>query len=241
MVIVYGEESKEPVIAKRNNTVYQLEFHILDIDTTYFFFEDEESKGRFVKSHTIEGEELPLVKDRPIQQKGAVAKLAIKIKLVDANHCPGSCMFLFWIYRVEKDCVLKPDLYIYTGDYFLTDNMKEKLIELRKSEDVETLTIVNDFTRSDKKDYGFSTLDEAIDEINKFYNNHREKCKTLITVKIGAYWGMEDLWIKLAGEYDTTLRFCDNREILVRRIMGEECLKSGTENSKKEEKDKEVM
>ena len=148
--------------------------------------------------------------------------MAIKLKLIDANHCPGSCMFLFWIYRVGKGRVYKPDLYIYTGDYCLTDTIKEQLLNLRKSEEVDTVTIVNDNTRTSEEDHGLPTDDEAIAEMKDFIENHRKRCKTLITVKIGADWGMEDLWIRLAREYKTCLYVDETTYQQIFNCMGED-------------------
>ena len=151
-----------------------------------------------------------------------MTKLAIKLKLIDANHCPGSCMFLFWIYRVGKGRVYKPDLYIYTGDYCLTDTIKEQLLNLRKSEKVNTVTIVNDNNRTSEEDHGLPTADKAIAKLKDFIESHRKDCKTLITVKIGADWGMEDLWIKLAREYKTCLYVDETTYQQILKCMGED-------------------
>ena len=151
-----------------------------------------------------------------------MTKLAIKLKLIDANHCPGSCMFLFWIYRVGKGRVYDPDLYIYTGDYCLTDTIKEQLLNLRKSEDVKTVTIVNDNNRTSEEDHGLPTADKAIAKLKDFIESHRKRCKTLITVKIGADWGMEDLWIKLAREYETCLYVDETTYQQILNCMGED-------------------
>ena len=44
-----------------------------------------------------------------------------------------------------------------------------------------------------------------------FIEFHRKRCNALITVKIGADWGMEDLWIRLAREYRTCLYVSENK------------------------------
>ena len=138
--------------------------------------------------------------------------MVLKLKLVYANHCPGSCMFLFWIYELtNKGEISKPDLYIYTGDYCLTSDLESKLLSLRKSEDVKEVTIVNDNTRESEVDYSLKSYDKAIEEMKRFIRFHKKRCNALITVKIGADWGMEDLWIRLAREYKTSLYVSENK------------------------------
>ena len=210
----YGYNNMEPVIKKIGKVFYRLEFNILDVDTTYYFFEDEESKAQFLKQKPLDrrSEILLMSPDFHIRKNEKDPKLVIKLKLIDANHCPGSCMFLFWIYEITSDNEInQQELYIYTGDYCLTDAMKSKLLELRNSEEVKKVTVVNDNTRIGKKDYAFKTDDKAIEEMKKFIASHKNDRSALITVKIGADWGMEDLWIRLAREYKTCLYVSNNR------------------------------
>ena len=118
----------------------------------------------------------------------------------------------------------------------MTETIKEQLLNLKKSEEVDTVTIVNDNTRTSEEDHGLPTDDEAIAEMKEFLDdlttrdqrmkdfieNHRKRCKTLITVKIGADWGMEDLWIKLAREYETCLYVDETTYQQILNCMGED-------------------
>lgn len=213
MDIKYGFTNKSSVYVSIGKTRCNLNFKCLDEDTTYYFFEDGVSKAQFEKKHPLEtkSEVLLMSPDFHVREDKRKTKLVIKLKLVDANHCPGSCMFLFWIYRVGTRCVYKPDLYIYTGDYCYTDDLESKLLRLRNSEVVNFVTIVNDNTRESEVDYGFKTDDEALAKMKDFIESHRKKCSALITVMIGADWGMEDLWIRLAREYKTCLYVSENK------------------------------
>ena len=202
----------EPVIQKIGRVYYRLEFVILDIDTTYYFFEDDYTETQFIMNHSL---------DKGKKVFNTISNFHVKLKLVDANHCPGSCMFLFWIYELtNKGEISKPDLYIYTGDYCLTSDLESKLLNLRKSEDVKEVTIVNDNTRESEVDYSLKSYDKAIEEMKRFIQFHKKRCNALITVKIGADWGMEDLWIKLARQYNTSLYVSKNRYNEILNCMG---------------------
>ena len=212
----------EPVIQKIGRVYYRLEFVILDIDTTYYFFEDDYTETQFIMNHSLDkGKKVFNTISNFHDRKKENPKMVLKLKLVDANHCPGSCMFLFWIYELtNKGEISKPDLYIYTGDYCLTSDLESKLLSLRKSEDVKEVTIVNDNTRESEVDYGVKTDDEALAKMKDFIEFHRKRCNALITVKIGADWGMEDLWIKLARQYNTSLYVSKNRYNEILNCMG---------------------
>ena len=212
----------EPVIQKIGRVYYRLEFVILDIDTTYYFFEDDYTETQFIMNHSLDkGKKVFNTISNFHDRKKDNPKMVLKLKLVDANHCPGSCMFLFWIYELtNKGEISKPDLYIYTGDYCLTSDLESKLLSLRKSEDVKEVTIVNDNTRESDVDYSLKSYDKAIEEMKRFIRFHKKRCNALITVKIGADWGMEDLWIKLARQYNTSLYVSKNRYNEILNCMG---------------------
>ena len=212
----------EPVIQKIGRVYYRLEFVILDIDTTYYFFEDDYTETQFIMNHSLDkGKKVFNTISNFHDRKKDNPKMVLKLKLVDANHCPGSCMFLFWIYELtNKGEISKPDLYIYTGDYCLTSDLESKLLNLRKSEDVKEVTIVNDNTRESEVDYSLKSYDKAIEEMKRFIRFHKKRCNALITVKIGADWGMEDLWIKLARQYNTSLYVSKNRYNEILNCMG---------------------
>ena len=212
----------EPVIQKKGRVYYRLEFVILDIDTTYYFFEDDYTETQFIMNHSLDkGKKVFNTISNFHDRKKENPKMVLKLKLVDANHCPGSCMFLFWIYELtNKGEISKPDLYIYTGDYCLTSDLESKLLSLRKSEDVKEVTIVNDNTRESEVDYSLKSYDKAIEEMKRFIRFHKKRCNALITVKIGADWGMEDLWIKLARQYNTSLYVSKNRYNEILNCMG---------------------
>ena len=229
MDIEYNFKSKALVPVSIGKTRCNLILKCLDKATTYYFFEDDVSKAQFMKKHPLDdkSEILLMSPDFHVRNNEKESKLAIKLKLVDANHCPGSCMFLFWIYELSnKGEIRKPDLYIYTGDYCFSSDLESKLLSLRNSEDVKTVTMVNDNTRESEVDYGVKSDDEAFAKLKDFIEFHRKRCSALITVKIGADWGMEDLWIRLAREYKTDLYVTKQRYYEICNCMDEDYQKS---------------
>ena len=249
LVADYGNDhNKDPVIAKIGDQDYQLEFHILKSgDNFYYFAEDEQTRKEFCKNNIDVPEDSVMISGFDIPKKGTKTKLAIKLRIVPANFCPGSCIFLFWIYRFGSDGrKLKPDLFIYTGDCSMTKLMKETLIRLRNSKDVRSVTIVNDNTRKDKRDNGLPKDKDAIKAMMDFIEEHRKHCNTSITVKIGADWGMEKLCKSLAGKYDADLHFCDDIESALLKIQDKHffCTIENTskkEDGKKQDSNRKVM
>ena len=237
MVVEYGNNNtKDPIIARIGDQDYQLVFHTLTTKDTYFFFEDEVSKQQFVKKFSEGGKELPMSQNFHICIKGTVTKLVIKLKAFRANYCPGSCMFGFWIYRVGDGRVYAPDLYLYTGDYNLSDKVKTELINLRKKEDVKSVTIINDNSRTYDKDYSLLKDSDVINRITKYIDENVRNCNTPITVKIGGDWGMEVLWITLANEYHTHLQCSEDVENAIRYCRGKKYLMPIEETSNKEDR-----
>lgn len=146
------------------------------------------------------------------------------MKLIDANHVPGSCMFVFWIYRIINNNTIygKPQLYIYTGDYFLNDSIYKQLMKYRYEEKCYSTTIVNDNTRESDIDYALPTVDEAFRKMKDFIENNKNQHNGTITVTIGADWGMENVWAMLAKEYKTYI--CVNELLynLIQACWGED-------------------
>ena len=229
MDVNYGQDNLEPVIErtgkrKEINGFYKLEFKILNIGTTYYFFENEEIEKQFKEKKLLdEGSEVCFLNYKPKNNENKKdpasndsdnkkdPDLVFKLKLIDANLCPGSCIFMFWIYKLTSDNELdKPELYIYAGGYCLTDAIKDELKSLRESEDVKKVTMVNDNTRVGEEDCALET-DKAIAEMKDFIESWKGRSSEPITVKIGADWGMEDLWISLVKEYSGCLYVSNQR------------------------------
>ena len=249
LVAEYGNDNnKDPVIAKIGDQVYQLKFNILvSGDNYYYFAEDEKTRKEFCKKNTKVPEDSVMISSFDIPNKGTKAKLAIKLRIVHANFCPGSCIFLFWIYRVKSDGRIHiPDLFIYTGDCCLTAGIKKTLTHLRNENVVRSVTIVNDNTITDDGDFGFSNEKDAIKAMVDFIEEHKKQCNTSITVKIAADWGLEKMCKRLANEYDADLRFCDDVESALRKIKSEHffCTIENTskkEDGKKQDSNRKVM
>ena len=107
------------------------------------------------------------------------------MKLIDANHVPGSCMFVFWIYRINNHSILgAPKLFIYTGDYRLNDTIENKLMEYRHKERCYDTTIVNDNNREDDIDNALPTPAKAIERMKEFIFSLTNNDASVISAKV---------------------------------------------------------
>lgn len=188
---------------------YIKKFITVNENSTYYFFESNEVKNDYQRNRNEDICDSCCVISESIHYKEDTRldlKFAIRMKLIDANHVPGSCMFVFWIYRINNHSILgAPKLFIYTGDYRLNDTIENKLMEYRHKERCYDTTIVNDNNREDDIDNALPTPAKAIERMKEFIDSHKEQHHGSIAVTIGADWGMEDIWAQLAKEYNTRI------------------------------------
>ena len=106
------------------------------------------------------------------------------VKLIETNHCEGSCMFYFRHYDIDKPELC--DSALYTGDF----RSSEELITRIKGiihEPLDTLWYDNTVENCNKaeknkeKKYNPCTLDEAVDfMIEKIHENEKEHPDLLV-------------------------------------------------------------
>ncbi len=66
---------------------------------------------------------IPSEDDSKILNSGTLNKDNVSVTLIEANHCPGSIMFLFEFFNGKK--------VLHTGDFRFNDKMKVILVILR--------------------------------------------------------------------------------------------------------------
>ncbi|XP_026530933.1 5' exonuclease Apollo isoform X2 [Notechis scutatus] len=115
-----------------------------------------------------------------------IGRETMTVTLIDANHCPGSVMFLFEGYF---------GVILYTGDFRYTPNMQQDPV-LRNSKLINVLYLDN--TNCCPKII-LPSQEQATEQIKKLIRDHPDH-----QVKIGTYsLGKESLLVKLAQEFHT--------------------------------------
>ncbi|XP_026568737.1 5' exonuclease Apollo isoform X1 [Pseudonaja textilis] len=115
-----------------------------------------------------------------------IGRETMTVTLIDANHCPGSVMFLFEGYF---------GVILYTGDFRYTPNMQQDPV-LRNSKLINVLYLDN---TNCCPEIILPSQEQATEQIKKLIRDHPDH-----QVKIGTYsLGKESLLVKLAQEFHT--------------------------------------
>uniref|UniRef100_A0A2D4L7G6 5' exonuclease Apollo n=1 Tax=Micrurus paraensis TaxID=1970185 RepID=A0A2D4L7G6_9SAUR len=115
-----------------------------------------------------------------------IGRETMTVTLIDANHCPGSVMFLFEGYF---------GVILYTGDFRYTPNMQQDPV-LRNSKLINFLYLDN---TNCCPEIILPSQEQATEQIKKLIRDHPDH-----QVKIGTYsLGKESLLVKLAQEFHT--------------------------------------
>ncbi|XP_032074408.1 5' exonuclease Apollo isoform X1 [Thamnophis elegans] len=115
-----------------------------------------------------------------------IGKETMTVTLIDANHCPGSVMFLFEGYF---------GVILYTGDFRYAPNMQQDPV-LRNSKLINCLYLDNTNCRPNTI---LPSREQATEQIKKLIRDHPDH-----RVKIGTYsLGKESLLVELAQEFHT--------------------------------------
>ncbi|XP_060628579.2 5' exonuclease Apollo [Anolis sagrei] len=115
-----------------------------------------------------------------------IGKETMTVTLIDANHCPGSVMFLFEGYF---------GVILYTGDFRYSPNMQQEEA-LKNKKLINTLYLDNTNCHPSSVLPSRETATEQIKELIRAHPSH--------LVKIGVYTlGKESLLVELAHEFHT--------------------------------------
>ena len=130
---------------------------------------------------------------------------AITVTLLDANHCPGSCMMLFegkmGTVLHTGDFRFSPRFFDYTR-LFPPDMYNEEEYDI--ATDVDHLIWDGTFSEPDKV---FQSQDEAYKGILSIVKKHRRERIYLFAYQLGK----EEIFIKLAQEFQTKIVLTEER------------------------------
>ena len=84
---------------------------------TKYWFTNGEEKNKKIRErfHLAKNVHITVTPDAGIDRQHINV---VVVQVIDVYHCPGSCMFVFFVYPFENDRVGSPFVYAYTGDYF---------------------------------------------------------------------------------------------------------------------------
>jgi DNA cross-link repair 1B protein len=122
-------------------------------------------------------------------------KEVMHLTLIDANHCPGSVMFLMEGYF---------GVHLHTGDFRYDSKMLE--IEILKNKKIDVLYLDDTFS---EKCYNFKTRKEAGEEILEICKKQSEETRIFITTDT---LGKEELLLAVAMSLKSMI-VCDEERL----------------------------
>lgn len=104
-------------------------FHVVKVNQSYFFTNCKDTHLPEVRQWIASTFSVPLLSDENFILTEDASNIpeeeqVVKVDVIDANHCPGACLFLFTIYRFTNR--LSPFFTtLYTGDFRYTPSLLE--------------------------------------------------------------------------------------------------------------------
>lgn len=189
LLIVDGIASEDTIIA-------------LEEGVDYWFTNKENIKDtieeRLVKESGV------LIEDYNffVTNDAAVGQLvnAVRVRMINTCHCPGSCMFVFFIYQFQNGQFGDPYVYAYTGDYYYTREMEDKLIAILDGH--TNGVIYYDDMRTCSNDICLS-MEEAQEQICNYIRqyctkNEEDKKGKPVFLFLSDRIGKEEIWLGVA-------------------------------------------
>jgi len=127
----------------------------------------------------------PMIRELPLNESRMIGN--VEVVLIDANHCPGSVMFLF---RLPSGQTI-----LHTGDFRADKSMQlDKFLSLRPIDHLYLdTTYCNEY-------YKLPAQSEVIDYVRRLVRQHADKYPKLLVV-VGTYTvGKEKVFITAANE-----------------------------------------
>ena len=174
---------KEKIVALREGTKY------------WFTNGKEKNKKIREKFHLSKNVRITVTPDAGTDEKHVNV---VVVQVIDVCHCPGSCMFVFFVYPFENDRVGSPFVYAYTGDYFYKPRMENKLSGMLG--DCTNGKLVYDNTRKMSENICY-TLSEAQGRMYRYIKHNQGDDKApfkRVFLFLSDLIGMEDLWLNVA-------------------------------------------
>ena len=128
-------------------------------------------------------------------------KQVVRVDVVDANHCPGSCMFLFTLYKWNGSTADRFYSVLYTGDFrYEPDMMNGVLKEYCGDRSIDLLLV--DCTYCNKQ-YDFplqrSVINTAGHILEEYWRQRIFPGSREVLIIVNTYSiGKENLWLYLA-------------------------------------------
>lgn len=137
----------------------------------------------------------------------------VRVDVIDANHCPGSCMFLFSLFDWnETTDPHKPSFHLfyrvlYTGDFRFESRMLDDGILRRfsdnRGESLDLLMVDNTYNN---EAYNFPrqqcVVNTAAWVLDRFWREELHRGSDLVVLIESYSVGKENLWLHLAKTFD---------------------------------------
>ena len=149
---------------------------------------------------------------------------AVKVRVINVYHCPGSCMFVFFVYRFQNDHFNnEPFVYVYTGDYYHTPEMEEKLKTILG--DHTNGRLVYDSTRKCPREVCYS-LEEAQNRMCEYieYQGDNVAPYKRVFLFLSDVIGMETVWLGVARKLDVKVYVDEKRLARLQCYLNEDDL-----------------
>lgn len=183
----------------------------MKMNHSYFFTNCKEKHLSEVKHWITTTFSIPLLSNEILIQTEDASdhpdeERVVKVDVLDANHCPGACLFLFTIFQVTN---LSKPFYttLYTGDFryspFLLQNSFLQPFVKPHSSRFDLIYVDNTYGN---KAISFPTQDivihTLISTLQKYWGTHLNKAPYKVCICIGCYnIGKEKVWLEVAKAF----------------------------------------
>lgn len=176
---------------------------------TKYWFTNGEEKNKKIRErfHLAKNVHITVTPDAGIDRQHINV---VVVQVIDVYHCPGSCMFVFFVYPFENDRVGSPFVYAYTGDYFYKPGMETKLSKVLG--DQRNGKLVYDNTRTMSVDICFS-FQGAQNRVCRYIKHNQSEDVApykQVFLFLSNVIGMEDLWLSIARKLGVSV-FVDQK------------------------------
>lgn len=136
----------------------------------------------------------------------------VRVDVIDANHCPGSCMFLFSLFdwnESNESTTPNTKLFyrvLYTGDFRFQPRMLDEGVLSRfcgnQGESLDLLMVDNTYNR---ETYNFppqeNVLNTAANILNQYWKARLYPGSDLVVLIESYLVGKENLWLHLSNTF----------------------------------------
>lgn len=200
--MIYGTKTTCNLVAHTYN-LSEAFLHPLTIGKRYVFTncQEEDLAKRVGEALSISCEEVIYTPDVSVN---ASRRVVCVVDVLDANHCPGSCMFLFSLYAWSG----APSLFfttLYTGDFRYTPALLSDTVLRAYCDDgereIQHLYLDNTYSC---KDYCLpkqvTVIATAVRILEQYWRRQIEEKEVLVL--FSAYRiGKENLWVEVARRF----------------------------------------